>query len=154
MKESKYNHGFDSDKNYPYESQQHRLPPGLLNKLSAYIMKSKSSLTKTVKDNPLILTGTEAEITELKKKEQHVMKLIREYNLSSRTAFQKLPSEAQTVLFSLTYQYGIDKLKTTFSDVWMAALNQDWAFIHELLDQAGVHVSRRRNEAELIRKII
>lgn len=64
-------------------------------------------------------------------------------------AFYRLPREAQTVLSSVSFQYG--NLEQTTPVLWSKVINQDWSgAVRELKDFRDSYPSRRALEADLL----
>ena len=70
-----------------------------------------------------------------------------------KVLYEDLPYEAQTVLFSITYQYGIGAVKSSLKLFWKASIIQDYEAIIKILLSFGAYQSRRRSEADMLKKM-
>ena len=146
--------GFDLGQNKLYDLQQLRLPPGLQIKLMPYLFKIKNDAVDLLQNQPLVISEYEAAIINERKKEAHARILQKRFNTYSKLKFENLSSEVQTVLFSITYQYGINATKTTLYSLWLAALKQDYKEMIKVLKSFETYKDRRNSEAKLIEKMI
>jgi len=72
---------------------------------------------------------------------------------TTKKKFDDLPAEAQTVIMSVSFQYGAN-LSVATPKFWKAVLSQDWKEVSKLLKAFGdVYKTRRNKEAALIDKI-
>lgn len=75
------------------------------------------------------------------------------YN-ENRIVFSRLPSEAQTVIASVSFQYGVN-LDLRAPRFWRAVASQDWAAaVAELRRFGDAYPTRRRREADLLTRIV
>lgn len=71
----------------------------------------------------------------------------------TKKRFEDLPAEAQTVIASVSFQYGVG-LSVATPKFWKAVVSQDWKEVSKLLKAFGdVYKTRRNKEAALIDKI-
>ncbi len=89
-------------------------------------------------------------------KETATNNLIKLYNKSllnkSKIKFRSLPKQAQTVIASVSYQYG--NLSTETPKFWKKVIVQDWVAAIKILKKFGdAYPSRRKLEANLLKKI-
>ena len=79
------------------------------------------------------------------------------YNKESKLKFSDIPANIQTVIISLSYQYGSLK-HTKFvnaNKLWKLAVDGDWEGFERLLRNFGdKYAIRRRKEAELVLEAI
>ncbi len=90
-------------------------------------------------------------------KSSHVASIASKYNAAiekDAVKFKDLPAEAQTVIASVSFQYGINLQRKT-PLFWKAVTSQDWKETGNILDSFGDgYKSRRKLESDLIKKII
>ena len=68
-------------------------------------------------------------------------------------AFNAIPDRAQTVIASVTFQYGTPWARTP--NFWQLAVSQDWAAVEQELRNFGDrYPTRRRREAEYLAPIV
>jgi len=71
----------------------------------------------------------------------------------TKKKFEDLPSEAQTVIASVFFQYG--SLKSETPKFWKAAVSQDWKEVLKILRNFEDEYAPRRNlEADVLQKIV
>jgi len=133
--------------------QQLNLPPVLQIKLIPYLLKQKKSAVTYLNEHPLMISEHDAEVINQRKKEAHARLLQKKYDHDSKVLYEDLPYEAQTVLFSITYQYGIGAVKSSLKLFWKASIIQDYEAIIKILLSFGTYQSRRRSEADMLKKM-
>ncbi|MBF4343473.1 hypothetical protein EAY39_22570, partial [Vibrio anguillarum] len=75
--------------------------------------------------NPLMVNDFELEILVSKVKKSETKRIVDLYNrISKTTKFECLPWQAQTVIASLSYQYGY--LPSETENFWKQAIEQNW----------------------------
>ncbi|HED35639.1 MAG TPA: hypothetical protein ENJ08_15710 [Gammaproteobacteria bacterium] len=87
-------------------------------------------------------------------KEKSTATLITRYNTSSlnknKVKFKDLPAQAQTVIASVSYQYGT--LSTKAPKFWAEVIVQDWEAAIKILNKFGdKYPTRRKKEAALLK---
>lgn len=88
-------------------------------------------------------------------KSSHINQLKLKYNsaLGNKKKFIDIPHQAQTVITSVSFQYGIG-LSSTPPKFWKAVTSQDWKEAIKILKSFGdAYPTRRRKEAALLEKI-
>jgi GH24 family phage-related lysozyme (muramidase) len=103
----------------------------------------------------LIITEKEAEQIDIAVKKNHIDSLIKKYDSApnNKIRFINLPAEAQTVVASVSFQYGVN-LDLRTPKFWKAATAQDWKECVKLLNNFGdAYPTRRKAEAKLIERI-
>ncbi|SIO92528.1 pesticin C-terminus-like muramidase [Vibrio spartinae] len=130
------------------------LSDNLVTKFTPYLGKKKKTAQDYLKKHPLSITDDELSSLEEKVKKSETDKVVKAYNNSaSKIKFGCLPKEAQTVIASVSYQYG--NLSTETVNFWNQAINQDWKSMYEnLMDFEDKYPTRRKKEAKLIGKIL
>jgi len=125
------------------------LPPSLINKLKPYLGKKKKAAVKFVKDNPLSITESEANIINAFAKEQEMNRLKKAWNSSSDVKWEDLSVPQATAVASVHFQYGNLPAKTP--KFWRYTTTGDWAAARDELDNFGDDYStRRKSEADYL----
>ncbi len=127
----------------------------LKKKLKPYASLKKSAAVKYLKSNLLTITTAEATSIDKAVKKIATANLIKRYNTSAlnKSKFKDLPKEAQTVIASVSYQYGT--LSTAAPKFWKKVIIQDWIASVKILNNFGdAYPTRRKKEAKLLKKCI
>jgi Bacterial toxin homologue of phage lysozyme, C-term len=149
--------GFDLGQRNETDLTNLGLSSGLVTKLKPYLGKKGKTAADFLKDNPLTVTETEAAEIDKAVKSQNVPALKQKYlNSSDNTAnviFDDLPSQAQTVIASVSFQYG--DLSSKAPKFWTAATSQNWEETVKILRNfQDKYPTRRNKEADLLDQII
>lgn len=103
-----------------------------------------------------MLNAAQAEEIDKIVKSSHLASLEKKYNADIKagaTKFTDLPSEVQTVIASVSFQYGTG-LKRRTPKFWKAVTSQDWKKTIEVLDNfKDIYKSRRKLESDLLKKM-
>ena len=129
----------------------------LRTKLKPYLGKKSKDAVNYLKSNALVITVDNAGKIDKAVKSAHITSLKSKYDSSvhntAKKKFSDIPSEAQTVIASVSFQYGIN-LNTAAPKFWEAAFSQNWKESIALLKTFGDSYPTRRNkEAVLMEKI-
>lgn len=148
--------GFDLGQHNESDLKNLKLSADLTKKLKPYLLLKKAEAVEFLKKNPLTITKEEAvEIdTALKKKLVPQLKnryLNSPYN-KDKTNFDDLPSQAQSVIASVSFQYG--DLNTARQPFWEAVSTQDWAAAVKILRAYNDYKPRRKKEADLLEQLV
>lgn len=132
------------------------LPATLVQKLTPYLGKTARAASDLVTQRPLTITEEEAEGIDRAVKASAVAMLKARYLASAHNSkkvdFFDLGAEAQTVIASVSFQYG--DLETKAPKFWKAVASQDWAAAVEILRNFGdAYSTRRKLEADLLDEI-
>lgn len=132
------------------------LPLSLIDKLAPYLGIIRFDAKRLLEKTPLRISLLEARLIDKAAKHDHLAKLVARYAASShnirKVDFFSLPAEAQTVIASLSFQYGTLGLKTP--RIWKMVSSQDWsAAIRELRNFEDHHPTRRHLEADLLARM-
>lgn len=148
--------GFDLGQRNKSDLRALGLPLSLIDRLAPYLGVTRRDAQKLLKDEPLRISLLEASQIDKAVKQEHVAKLAADYIRSSHNArkveFFSLPAEAQTVIASVSFQYGT--LSTQTPRFWKAASSQEWAVAErELRNFQDLYPTRRNLEAGLLAEI-
>jgi hypothetical protein len=149
--------GFDLGARSEADLNRLGLTAGLVAKLKPYLGKKKQDAVNALTGAPLTITLVEAQQIDKASFGAHLSQLKFAYNAAVRAdktkkVFDELPGEAQTVIASVSFQYGSLSFKAP--KFWKAALSQDWKELCKVLRNFGdLYASRRGLEADLLDKI-
>lgn len=109
-----------------------------------------------LKEAPLVLTKPEADELDEVIYSRHISTLVKLYNKFSKVPFDEIPNNAKTALASIAINRGphFGAVGYTWTDVWIAAINQDWKVMKTHLNffpttNKGLK-KRRMREASLL----
>ena len=130
------------------------LPLSLNALLQPYLGKKTVDAQAALKKAPLKITPAQAADIDLRVKKNHTKEIMARYDFSAGgVKFVDLPPQAQTVIMSVSFQYGVNLAKRT-PKFWKAAIKQDWDECIKILDNFGDdYPTRRRKEADLLEAI-
>lgn len=148
--------GFDLGQRRRSELLALGLPHRLIEQLEPYLGAKRRKATELLAEKPLRITAGDALLIDRSFKHRFVVRLADDYGASpfntGRTAFYDLPSEAQTVIASVAFQYG--DLSRAAPRFWRAVCQQDWrSAVAELRNFGDNYPSRRNLEADLLNAI-
>lgn len=146
--------GFDLGARSEQDLNDLGLSSDLVDKLKPYLGLKKQAAVDALAASPLTITDDEADEIEEAVRESETDRIVNAYNASTSTVdFEDLPSEAQTVIASVGYQYG--DLATRTPNFWTQATSQDWQGMYDnLLDFGDDYPTRRGKEADLLHGIL
>lgn len=124
----------------------------LVDKLSPYLGKRMQEAVDFLAQHPLSLSSEEVSEIDKKSKSQAVGNLEKRYNSVSAVPFKELPSQAQTTIASVAFQYG-----TNFGgEFWDYVTKQKWGeAVQDLRTNFNDGYANRRNqEADLLNQIV
>ena len=125
------------------------LPSQLFTKLVPYTLRRGEEAKVYLKAHPLSLSKEECKILEDAVREDKILDLERVYNASSQYKLTDLPKEAQTVIASVSFQYGY--LPSRTPKFWSKAIAKDFeGMIKELKDFGDSYPTRRNKEAKYL----
>ena len=149
--------GFDLGQRTRNDLENLGLPENLIQKLEPYLGVKKEDAVTLIKDKPLSITDEEAKIIDKKVKAQTTERISKAYDDATPEGtanFKDLPAEAQTVIASVAFQYGVN-LATRTPAFWGKVTQQDWkGAVAELRDFRDKYPTRRGLEADLLEKSI
>lgn len=147
--------GFDLGQRNEVDLSNLGLSADLQGKLKPYLGKKAKDAQAELDKKPLSIKDEEAEEIDKAVKKSHIDMLKLKYDAAaeSKKKFTDLPAEAQTVIASVSFQYGTN-LSTRAPKFWDAAKKQDWKECATILKSFGdAYPSRRKKEANLLEKI-
>lgn len=145
--------GFDLGQRKLADLQVLALQDGLLERLSPYLgLIGQEAVTKLAKLS-LVISDAEAEQIDEAFKAPFINRLVARYARSGGGDFAQLPTQMQTVIASVAFQYG--DLASQTPNFWQQIVAHDWRAAHaNLLNFGDRYASRRRQEAALLSQAI
>lgn len=147
--------GFDLGQRNEDDLKSLNLDKALILKLKPYLGVKAASAKALIKKSPLEITDSQAQAIDKAVKASHISQLKSKYNaaVGNKKKFASIPSQAQTVIASVSFQYGVN-LKIRAPKFWNAATAQDWPKVIKILKSFGdAYPTRRKKEAALMEKI-
>jgi len=147
--------GFDLGQRGESDLKSLKLDSLLINKLKPYLGEKGASAQALIKNSPLVITSAQAQAIDKAVKSSHISQLKLKYDIApgNKKKFIDLPSQAQTVIASVSFQYGVG-LNIRAPSFWKAVTSQDWAEAIEILKSFGdAYPTRRKKEAALLEEI-
>lgn len=150
--------GFDLGQRSETDLKNLKLNPSLIKKLATYLGKKSKEASDVLKKQSLVLSLDEATSIDKAVKSEHIKKLQLKYKNASTNKENielfSLPAEAQTVIASVTFQYGIN-LDIAAPKFWIAVTTQNWKEAMDLLNNFGdAYPTRRKTEAKLLEGLV
>lgn len=150
--------GFDLGQRDEDELRQLELDESLITTLKSYLGVQGEAAAALIRNNPLTITESQAKTIDQAVKRAHIDKLRTRYRFAiGNTAgkpFFAIPAEAQTVIASVSFQYGVN-LKVATPKFWRAASSQNWRqSVAILRDFGDAYPTRRRKEARLLERAL
>lgn len=148
--------GFDLGQRNETDLTNLGLSADLITKFKPYLGKKGQDAVDFLAKNPLTITDDEAKDIDNKVRAKKVPALKTKYlnspHNTGNVQFDDLPSQAQTVIASVSFQYG--DLSTKTPKFWKAASSQDWVESVKILRNFGDSYRTRRNkEADLLDQV-
>lgn len=134
------------------------LSKSLRDRFAPYLGLQGMAAKRFVDKNPLTITTAEAHAINRAVKNKTATSLISKYNAAvskkpGKLKFNELPPQAQTVIASVSFQYG--DLPSRCPTFWRHVTNQDWkAAVGELRDFGDDYKTRRNKEADLLAEVL
>ena len=124
-------------------------PAPLQAKLAPYVGLRGSFARAYLNKHPLTLTDDEAEAVEAPVRAAFLTEVRNHFGAE----FEEIPDAAQTVIMSVTWQYGDPWSDPKCGDFWKLACAQDWDALADYLDDFPDKrfITRRRHEAGFLR---
>ncbi|AQS36628.1 hypothetical protein Sps_01462 [Shewanella psychrophila] len=140
--------GFDLGQR-SHNDLQNLLPQSLVPILSPYCGMTKQDAVAYLVLAPLEISIDEADLIDLCVKSQLLEQLQYRYNRVSNVSFNRLPERCQTVVASVSFQYG--NLANRCPKFWQKSMSQDWiGLVQELRDFGDRYPTRRNQEADYL----
>jgi len=147
--------GFDLGQRDESDLKSLKLGAALITKLKPYLGIKGASAQTLLKKTPLSINLAQAQIIDKAVKSSHISQLKLKYNSSAgnKVKFVDIPAQAQTVIVSVSFQYGVG-LSFRTPKFWKAVTSQDWPEAIKLLKSFGdAYPTRRKKEALLMEGI-
>jgi GH24 family phage-related lysozyme (muramidase) len=147
--------GFDLGQRNENDLKALKLDPILIAKLKPYLGSKGKDAQNLLNKKLLLINSVQAQAIDKAVKESHVAQLKLKYNTveDNKIKFIDLPPEAQTVIASVSFQYGTG-LNVRAPKFWKAVTTQDWNEAIKILKSFGdAYPTRRKKEADLMEKI-
>lgn len=148
--------GFDLGQIDVTQLRLFHFPHKLYEKLEPYVGLKGLKAKKYLASHPLDIKRNEALLIDQAVWKNKVNKIVAYYNGHSRNnkKFSDLPSEAQTVIADVSFQYGVHLAKVT-PGFWECVSRQDWkGAVAELKHFGDRYPSRRHKEAKLLSRVL
>ena len=147
--------GFDLGQRNEADLTRLGLSVTLITKLKPYLSKKGKDAQALIKKSPLLISAVQASEIDKAVKKKHIDQLKLKYNraIGNKKKFIDIPSQAQTVIASVSFQYGTG-LDVRAPKFWKAVIKQDWKEGVKVLNSFGdIYPTRRKKEANLLGKI-
>ena len=149
--------GFDLGQRNESDLTTLGLSTDLVTKLKPYLGKTAQDAVDYLAKNPLSITETQAAEIDKQVRAQKVPKLKESYRNAPENKkpveFDDLPGQAQTVIASVSFQYGT--LSTKTPKFWKAVTQQDWPESVKILRAFGdSYPTRRGKEADRLEQVV
>ncbi len=148
--------GFDLGQRAEHDLRSLGLNNKLVEKLKPYLGKKSQQAVNLLAKTPLTISKSEANLIDKQVKSAHTTEIVNNYDdaANGKGSFINLPAEAQTVIASVSFQYG-SNLEQRTPTFWKHAISQDWVKVkNELLNFGDSYPTRRKKEASLLEKVI
>jgi hypothetical protein len=131
------------------------LADALVSQLAPYTKLTETAAEQFLAANPLVISGADVDLIDAAARADHIEKLAEDYDgdTGGEPAFAELPSEAQTVIASVAWQYG--DVRRRCPNFWRAATRQDWHGLYdELMHFGDAYPTRRSLEAAYLSPVL
>lgn len=129
----------------------------LLSQLAPYLGLKKYEASRMLAEIPLSISLSECMQIDKAVKTHYITQLAKRYNdaiSGDRIRFENLKSEFQTVITSVSYQYGLSLEKVT-PKFRVSVVEQDWSgTVNILRDFQDNYPTRRNKEADLLEQAL
>lgn len=123
-------------------------------KLEPYLGLKKQDAIDKLEAEPLSISKAEADELDEAVKRQHVDALIAKFDAASETRFENLDAARQTVIASVSFQYGV-ALNRRAPNFWRQITEGDWeGALANLRNFGDRYTTRRNKEADLLEPTI
>lgn len=146
--------GFDLGQRRLNDLKALGLSDDLCTRCEPYLGLKKHDAVEKLSLEPLTLTEDEALTIDTAVRRQHVDELIRNFNADSDVPFEDLKPACQTVVASVSFQYGA-ALGSRTPNFWRQITSSDWEGALANLRNFGDRYRTRRNkEADLLATVV
>ncbi|WP_395338024.1 pesticin C-terminus-like muramidase [Ningiella sp. W23] len=141
--------GFDIGARNEHDLRELGLPPELISQLSPYLGLQGMDAKRYLDQHPFSISSEHAITINKSVKAAMIARVVNDYNEASESKFASLSARWQTVIASVSFQYG--SLPKRCPSFWRCVINQDWhGAIVELRDFGDRYPSRRNKEADYV----
>ena len=147
--------GFDLGQRNESDLKKLKLSSDIISKFKPYLGVTKKDAKELLKKTPLSINKEQGKAIDKAVKADHVSSLEKKYNsaLGNKKKFSSLPARAQTVIASVSFQYGVN-LASAAPKFWKAVTAQNWTETVKILKNFGDEYStRRKKEAVYLEKV-
>ena len=147
--------GFDLGQRNENDLISLQLDTQLVSKLKPYLGLKGKSAQNLLKSTPFVLSAAQSQSIDKAVKSEHVSTLKLKYDSApdNKIKFINLPPEAQTVIASVSFQYGTN-LDAKAPKFWKTVTSQNWLEAIKTLQAFGdAYPTRRKKEAALLEQI-
>lgn len=147
--------GFDLGQRNESDLHALRLGPAIIAKLRPYLGARGPHAQALLAKAALDITPSEAQAIDECVRSAHIARVKFKYDTTpgNTRRFADLPPQAQTVIASVAFQYGVG-LDLRTPRFWKAATNRDWPEAIRVLKSFGdAYPTRRMKEAALLEQI-
>jgi len=148
--------GFDLGARDEADLGRLNFPADLIVKLHPYLGLKKEDAVNKLEQQPLIISQQDADIIDKAAKADATEFIVNHYDSAlapGKLKFAELSAEAQTVIASVSYQYGDLSRRTPM--FWAAVTAQDWEKTIDILkDFQDNYPTRRNKEASYLQAVL
>ena len=142
--------GFDIGQLTEKSLKAFKFSKDLESKLLPYVDKKRETALEFLRKNPLSITMGECNEITKKLQNRFSKELELLYNSHSKIPFSEIPSAAQTVIYSVAYQYG--NLPKRTPNFWKTVTSQNWEkAVSDLENFGDAYSVRRKKEAKYLK---
>lgn len=146
--------GFDLGQRRLDDLRSLGLSDALCTRCEPYLGLKKHDAVSKLELEPLTLTDDEALAIDKAVRRQHLDQLIRGFNAASDVSFEDLPPACQTVVASVSFQYGA-ALGSRTPNFWRQVTSGDWeGALGNLRNFGDRYRTRRNKEADLLATVV
>lgn len=141
--------GFDLGARNVNDLLRLKLEPALIELLRPYLGLQGMQAAQYLQQHPLNISDADAKAINLAVKSKLIASLVAKYDGDADVSFATIPSQWQTVIASVEFQYG--SLQNKCPGFWSCVTQQNWQeAIGELRDFGDSYPTRRNKEADYV----
>ena len=130
------------------------VPAPIVDQVAPYCGLRGDDAVQVLAEHPLEMTREDAERLTRTIQGDAVDLLVKRYDAASDRPFKMLEQQAQTVIASVAFQYGVG-LATATPMFWRQVIDRDWSAAHaNLLNFGDAYGPRRRKEAAYLADLV